>query len=94
MRVQDLFETKQLDEAVKGKWKIQNLSGVFKTFADDQTADARAWMKNRGVDPQVWDKTLARWVTDPKHQAKLDREIEKRNKQWDREDREAARVLR
>lgn len=91
MRVQELFEEKQLAEAVKGKWKIQNLSGVFKTFADDQSPDARAWMRNRELDPQVWDKSAGRWVTDPKHQAKLDRQIEKQNKQWEREDREAAR---
>lgn len=91
MRVQELFEEKQLVEAVKGNWKIQNLSGVFKTFADDQSPDARAWMRNRESDPQVWDKAAGRWVIDPKHKAKLDRQIEKQNKQWEREDREAAR---
>jgi hypothetical protein len=87
MRVQELFEDKPIVEAVKGKWKIQNLSGQFKTFADAETADARAWMKNRGVDPQVWDARLGKWVVDPKHQARMDRAAEKREKQWERADR-------
>lgn len=78
-----------VQEAVKGAWKIQNLAGKFKTFADNQSPDARAWMKNRELDPQVWDKSAGRWVIDPKHKAKLDREIEKQNKEWGREERAA-----
>lgn len=54
MKVQQLFE------AVKGKWKIQNLRGVMKSFNDNESADARAWMTNRGDEYQKWDGL--KWV--------------------------------
>ncbi len=44
MKVNELFEAR---EPVKGNWKIQNLVGVFKTFKDPHSPEARAWMTNR-----------------------------------------------
>ena len=32
---------------VKGAWKIQNLRGVFKSFKNHESDEARAWMSNR-----------------------------------------------
>ena len=76
----------------KGSWKIQNLSGVMKTFKDAEQSDARAWMKNRGDASQIWDKTTGRWMEDPK---KTDRELKKadrENAKWDRLDRAAEKA--
>lgn len=75
----------------KGAWKIQNLNGVMKTFKDDESADARAWMRNRGDAKQVWDKNTGRWTVDPKQQEREDKKADREQARWDREDRAAAR---
>ena len=45
----------------KGKWQIQNLMGISKTFASSETDDARAWMRNRGDAKQAWNKASNEW---------------------------------
>jgi hypothetical protein len=75
----------------KGSWKIQNLTGAMKTFKDDESPEARAWMRARGDASQVWDKTAGRWITDPKKQEREDRKAEREAAKYEREDRRAER---
>lgn len=88
MKVIDLLEA---SGTTKGSWKIQNLSGVVKTFKDDETSDARAWMRNRGDVKQIWDKSSGHWIVDPKKQDREDRKADREQKRYDREDRAAER---
>jgi hypothetical protein len=88
MKVIDLFEA---TGKTKGAWKIQNLSGVMKTFKDDESSDARAWMRNRGDAKQIWDKMSGRWIVDPKKQEREDKKADREQKRWEREDRRAER---
>lgn len=88
MKVTELFEA---TGNTKGSWKIQNLNGVMKTFKDDESPDARAWMRNRGDATQIWDKTSGRWIMDPKKQEREDRKADREAAKWDREDRKAER---
>jgi hypothetical protein len=86
MKVTDLFEA---TGKTKGAWKIQNLSGVMKTFKDDESADARAWMRNRGDAKQVWDGR--HWTVDPKKQEREDKKADREQARWEREERAAER---
>lgn len=54
MRVTELLREGTL---VEGTWKIQNLDGNYKSFKDDQSPEAKAWMSNRGLNTQKWDGT-------------------------------------
>ena len=86
MRVSELFE------AVKGSWKVANLSGAIKTFkANDQghldSEEAKAWMRNRGDASQVWDGR--HWVENAK---KAERELKKHEREMQKLDREEARA--
>ena len=73
----------------KGKWNIQNMSGVMKTFVSADSNDARAWMRERGTEKMIWDKSTSKWMDDPKI---ADREIKKQDREWARERREEDRA--
>lgn len=75
MKVAELFEE------VKGSWKISNLKGKEKTFRDEQSPEARAWMKNRDTEPVMWNKKQQAWQIDPKFRDSQDKKDER---EWQR----------
>lgn len=87
MKVSELLQEME----TKGSWKIQNLSGNFKTFKDKESPDAMAWIKNRGTAKQVWDKASGKWIEDPKQTARDDKKLDREER---RAEREEARVAR
>lgn len=65
MKLSEL-KTRKLSEGTKGKWQIGNLKGVYKNFKTNESADAKAWMRDRsGEDDLVmWDKESGLWIAD------------------------------
>lgn len=84
-----LSELSIVKEETKGKWKIGNLKGVYKNFKSEDSADAKAWMRDRTSEADaanmIWDSRTGHWKEDPKASERQNKKDEKERAREEKE---------